>query len=129
MICFCWQILLKCHNLCILVKCRDLSALSHFAKMSQFTHISRQKFSIQGTKNYYAGLPSEDLRGPQKDILRPKQAVFDRFLELGGSKWASTVLDEQGIPPRCSGHPTSLYWNQKMSLTKLGRGNLEIGAK
>ena len=30
----------------------------------------------------------------QKGILRPKQAIFACFLELGGSKWAITVLDE-----------------------------------
>ena len=59
----------------------------------------------------------------------PFLPVVDCFLELGGSKWAITVLDEQGISLRCSGHPTSLYLNQKMSLTKLGRGNLGIGAK
>ena len=46
--------------------------------------------------------------------------VFDRFLELGGSKWAITVLDEQGIPLRCSGHPTSLYLKQKNVPHKIG---------
>ena len=46
--------------------------------------------------------------------------VFDRFLKLGGSKWAITVLDEQGIPLRCSGHPTSLYLKQKNVPHKIG---------
>merc|ERR1712015_195466 len=56
-------------------------------------------------------------------FFRPNQAllpVFDRFLELGGSKWAITVLDEQGIPLRCSGHPTSLYLKQKNVPHKIG---------
>ena len=34
---------------------------------------------------------------------------FDRFIKLGGSIWAITVLDKEGIPLRCSGHPTILY--------------------
>ena len=39
--------------------------------------------------------------------------LFDRFIKLGGSIWAITVLDEQSIPLRCSGHPTSLYFEKK----------------
>ena len=39
--------------------------------------------------------------------------LFVCFLELGGSIWAITVLDEQSIPLRCSGHPTSLYFEMK----------------
>ena len=49
-----------------------------------------------GTKFGPSG-PPEDLRGPQKGISgrnRPFLPVFDLFLELGGSKWAITVLDE-----------------------------------
>ena len=59
----------------------------------------------------------------------PFLPVFDPFLALGGSIWAITVLDEQGIPLRCSGHPTSLCSEKKLSLTKLGRGILGIRAK
>ena len=72
-----------------------------------------------------SGAPKRVFWGPNRPFL----PVFDHFLELGGSKWAITVLDEQGIPLRCYGHPTSLYLKQKKSLTKLGRGNLGIGAK
>ena len=71
------------------------------------------------------GAPKRVFWGPN----RPCLPVFDRFLELGGSKLAITVLDEQGIPLRCSGHPKSLYLKQKMSITKFGRGNLGTGAK
>ena len=41
--------------------------------------------------------------------------VFYRFLLLGGSIWAATVQDEQGIPLHCSGHPICLYFKQKIS--------------
>ena len=79
-----------------------------------------------GTKSGPPG-PSEDLRGPQKGHFGPKRALFlplfDRFLKLGGSIWTITVLDEQSIPLRFSGHPTSLYF-EKNSHTKLARGNL-----
>ena len=63
--------------------------------------------------------PLEPSEGPTRGILGQKGPflpVFDRFLELGGSKWAITVLDEQGIPLRCCGYPTSLYLKQKMSV-------------
>ena len=43
----------------------------------------------------------------------PFLPLFDRFLKLGGSIWTITVLDEQSIPLRCSGHPTSLYFKKK----------------
>ena len=43
----------------------------------------------------------------------PFLPLFDRFLKLGGSIWTITVLDEQSIPLRCSGHPTSLYFEKK----------------
>ena len=39
----------------------------------------------------------------------PQINVFDRFLLLGGSKWAEIVPYEQGVPLRRSGHPTCLY--------------------
>ena len=71
------------------------------------------------------GAPKRVFWGPN----RPCLPVFDRFLELGGSKLAITVLDEQGIPLRCSGHPTSLYLKQKISITKFGPGNLGTGTK
>ena len=44
----------------------------------------------------------------------PFLPLFGRFLELGGSIWAITVLKEQSIPLRCSGHPTSLYFEKKI---------------
>mgnify|MGYP003325375512 CR=1 FL=1 len=50
----------------------------------------------------------------------PFLPVFDCFLELGGSLWAITVLDEQGIPLRCSGHPTSLFLKQKNVAHEIG---------
>ena len=66
--------------------------------------------------------------GPPRSPKRPfmvKTDPFCLFLELGGSIWAITVLDEQSIPLRCSGHPTSLYF-EKNSHTKLARGNLGL---
>merc|ERR1712001_562995 len=51
---------------------------------------------------------------------------FDCFLKLGGSIWTITMLDEQSIPIRFSGHPTSLYFEKKNSHTKLARGNLGL---
>ena len=51
------------------------------------------------------------------------------LLELGGSIWAITVLDEQGIPLRWSGHSTSLYFKQKQFPQKWGRENLGIRPK
>ena len=44
----------------------------------------------------------------------PFLPLFDRFLKLGGSIWTITVLDEQSIPLRCSGHPTSLYFEKNV---------------
>ena len=44
----------------------------------------------------------------------PFLPLFDRFLKLSGSIWAITVLKEQSIPLRCSGHPTSLYFEKKI---------------
>ena len=44
----------------------------------------------------------------------PFLPLFDRFLKLGGSIWTITVLDEQSIPLRFSGHPTSLYFEKKI---------------
>ena len=68
---------------------------------------------VVGTKSSTPG-PSEDLQGPKKGILRPKQAPFACFLKLGGSKGAITVLDEQGIPLRCSGSgPNSPFWTPR----------------
>ena len=43
----------------------------------------------------------------------PFLPLFDRFLKLGGSIGTITVLDEQSIPLRFSGHPTSLYFEKK----------------
>ena len=37
-----------------------------------------------------SGAPKRVFLGPNRPFL----PVFDRFLELGGSKWAITVLDE-----------------------------------
>ena len=64
-----------------------------------------------GTKSGTPG-PSEDLWGPNRPFL----PVFDRFLELGGSIWDITVLDEQGIPLRCSGHPTNPYLKKEKNV-------------
>ena len=44
----------------------------------------------------------------------PFLPLFDRFLKLGGSIWTITMLDEQSIPIRFSGHPTSLYFEKKI---------------
>ena len=67
--------------------------------------------------------PFEDIRGSKRGISEPKLTLFACFLELGGSIFAITVLNEQGIPLRRSGHPTSLYLKQKEFPEKLGRGN------
>ena len=64
-----------------------------------------------------------DLQGPKRGLSGPKRTLFACFLELGGSIWAITVLNEPGIPLRRSGHPTSLYLKQKEFPEKLGRGN------
>ena len=64
---------------------------------------------------------------PKRGLLGPKRTLFACFLELGGSIWAKTVLNEPGIPLRRSGHPTSLYLKQKEFPKKLGHGNLGIG--
>ena len=78
---------------------------------------------VVGIKSASPG-PSEDLQGPKRGLSGPKRTLFACFLELGGSIWAITVLNEPGIPLRRSGHPTSLYLKQK---EKLGHGNLGIG--
>ena len=81
-----------------------------------------------GTKSAPPG-PSQDLRGPKRGLLGPKRTLFACFLELSGSIWALTVLNEPGIPLRRSGPPTSLYLEQKEFPKKLGGGNLGIGPK
>ena len=68
------------------------------------------------TKRWQLG-PNLAPRGPPRTtgFLRPKQAlfpVFDRFIEVSGSIWALTVLDEQGVPLRCSG-PGHIYIQPK----------------
>ena len=70
---------------------------------------------------------TEDIRSPQKGPFGAQTNPFACFLELGGSIWAKTVLNEPGIPLRRSGHPTSLYLKQKEFPKKLGHGNLGIG--
>ena len=77
---------------------------------------------VVGIKSASPG-PSEDLQGPKRGLSGPKRTLFACFLELGGSIWAITVLNEPGIPLRRSGHPTSLYLKQKEFPEKLGRGN------
>ena len=67
---------------------------------------------VVGIKSASPG-PSEDLQGPKRGLSGPKRTLFACFLELGGSIWAITVLNEPGIPLRRSGHPTSLYLKQK----------------
>ena len=81
---------------------------------------------VVGIKSASPG-PSEDLQGPKRGLSGPKRTLFACFLELGGSIWAKTVLNEPGIPLRRSGHPTSLYLKQKEFPKKLGHGNLGIG--
>ena len=54
-------------------------------------------------------VPKRTLYGQNGPFL----PLFDRFLKLGGSIWTITVLDEQSIPLRFSGHPTSLYFEKK----------------
>ena len=75
-----------------------------------------------GTKSVHHG-PYEDLPGPKRGLSGPKRTLFACFLELGGSIWAITVLNEPGIPLRRSGHPTNLFLKQKEFSKKLGRGN------
>jgi hypothetical protein len=55
-------------------------------------------------------VPKRTLYGQNGPFL----PLFDRFLKLGGSIWTITVLDEQSIPLRFSGHPTSLYFEKKI---------------
>ena len=80
------------------------------------------QLGVVGIKSASPG-PSEDLQGPKRGLSGPKRTLFACFLELGGSIWAKTVLNEPGIPLRRSGHPTSLYLKQKEFPEKLGRGN------
>ena len=77
-------------------------------------------FRPLGTKSGPLG-PSEVPNSTFYGQNRPFLPVFDRFLKLGGSIWAITVLDKQSIPLQCSGHPTSPYLKQKMSHTMLCR--------
>ena len=77
---------------------------------------------VVGIKSASPG-PSEGLQGPKRGLSGPKRTLFACFLELGGSIWAITVLNEPGIPLRRSGHPTSLYLKQQEFPEKLGRGN------
>ena len=51
--------------------------------------------------------------GPQMGPFGAQKTLFAYFLELCGSIWAITVLDEPGIPLRFSGHPTGLYFEKK----------------
>ena len=66
-----------------------------------------------GTKSAPPG-PSQDLRGPKRGLLGPKRTLFACFLELGGSIWAITVLDEPGIPLRRSGHPKPIFGTKRI---------------
>ena len=59
-----------------------------------------------GTRSAPPGL-TEDIPPPKRGLLGPKRTLFACFLELGGSIWAITLLDEPGIPLQRSGHPTS----------------------
>merc|ERR1711911_349007 len=77
------------------------------------------KSGVVGIKSASPG-PSEDLQGPKRGLSGPKRTIFACFLELGGSIWAITVLNEPGIPLRRSGHPTSPYLKQKEFPKKLG---------
>ena len=61
----------------ILGKGRNLRALSHFGEMSRFTHISLQKYSILGTKNYSAPLISTYELPTQ--ILEEITHICDKF--------------------------------------------------
>ena len=81
---------------------------------------------VVGTRSAPLGSPRTS--GTPKWVLSgPKRTLFACFLELGGSIWAKTVLNEPGIPLRRSGHPTSLYLKQKEFPKKLGHGNLGNG--
>ena len=55
---------------------------------------------VVGIKSASPG-PSEDLQGPKRVLSEPKRTLFASFLELGGSIWAITVLNEPGIQFRC----------------------------
>ena len=75
--------------------------------------IQRNRLGAVGTKSGPPG-PSEVLKMKFLGKNGPFLPLFGRFLELGGSICAITVLDEQSIPLRCSGHPTSLYFEKKI---------------
>ena len=64
---------------------------------------------------------------PKRVLLGPKRTLFACFLELGGSIWAKTVLNEPGIPLRRSGHPTSLYLKQKEVPKQVGHESMGMG--
>ena len=49
--------------------------------------------------------------------------VFGHFLLLDGSIWTETMLYDQGIPLRRSGHPTYLYFGKKMLGPHMGPQN------
>ena len=75
-------------------------------------HESNPKKPIGGGRDqiWSTEVPKRTLYGQNGPFL----PLFDRFLKLGGSIWTITVLDEQSIPLRCSGHPTSLYFEKKI---------------
>ena len=85
--------------------------------------IQRNRLGAVGTKSGPPG-PSEVLKRTIFGQNGPFLPLFGRFLELGGSIcaitvlggsiWTITVLDEQSIPLRCSGHPTSLYFEKNV---------------
>ena len=56
----------------------------------------------------------------QKGCTLAHWIFFDRFLKVDGSIWAVTVLDEQGVLLRCSGHPKRLYLEHQKYTTKMG---------
>ena len=62
----------------------------------------------------------ESYRVPKKS--GPKYRFFGYFLLLDGSIWAETVLYDQGIPLRRSGHPTCLY-SEKILGPRMGPQN------
>ena len=63
-------------------------------------------------------------------LFSKKRATFwPKFPSWGIPIWTVTVLDEQGVPLRCSGHAYISREGEKIPYKMGGHGNLGIGAK
>ena len=79
-----------------------------------------------GTKSAPPGL-TKDIRSPQKGPFGAQTNPFCLFLEVDGSIWAITVLEEPGIPLRRSGHPTSLSLTPSDHMRAVGTKSGPLG--